>query len=102
VNVLWRLTESPDLQANVVRLEPGEEVAEHAEATLDVLVVPIAGEPVLTVDGKPRPLSAGEPVLLPRGARRSIVAGAAQPAVYLTVHRRRPGLSIGSPAGPGG
>lgn len=97
MKVLWRLTESADLQANVVRLEPGEGVGEHVEGSLDVLVVPVGGAAVVEVDGTARPLVSGEPVLVPRGARRSIQAGPDDPAVYLTVHRRRAGLTIGGP-----
>ncbi|MFE1578002.1 cupin domain-containing protein [Streptomyces fradiae] len=98
---LWRLAE-PDrqLDANVVRLAPGAEVAVHVEPDLDVLVFVVSGQGRLeTGDGAgTRVLEAGCVVWLPRGARRGLAAGP-HGLDYLTVHRRRPGMTIGRAPG---
>ncbi|MFF9865730.1 hypothetical protein ACF1G0_09920 [Streptomyces sp. NPDC013953] len=102
---LWRLAaDGRQLDANVVRLGPDARVAVHVEPDLDVLLYVVDGTGRLDPgdgDGQgERELGAGAVVWLPRGARRGVVAGAAGLA-YLTVHRRRPGLSIRSaPASP--
>lgn len=93
--VLWKLTvEGRQLDANVVRLAPGAQVAAHAEPALDVLVYVLGGGGRLDVDGERHPLEGGSVVWLPRGARRALEAGA-HGLDYLTVHRRRPGMTIG-------
>ncbi|MER0245930.1 hypothetical protein AAHZ94_28930 [Streptomyces sp. HSW2009] len=137
---MWRL--SPDqrqLDANVIRLPAGAEVAAHLEARLDVLLYVIDGggrlfndaapeadaeagsaagaSPTVTAQATPAPATPaeqsdndgqqpstegqlvrpGDLVWLPRGSRRAVSAGPAG-LVYLTVHRRRPGLTIGAPA----
>ncbi|MFJ8587012.1 hypothetical protein ACIRD2_20525 [Streptomyces sp. NPDC093595] len=95
---LWRLAaDGRQLDANVVRLGPGARVAVHVEPDLDVLLFVVDGTGRLdTGDGGEgaQELGAGAVVWLPRGARRGVLAGAAG-LVCLTVHRRRPGLSIG-------
>ncbi|MFE6869182.1 cupin domain-containing protein [Kitasatospora sp. NPDC057692] len=91
---LWRLTGAErQLDANVVRLRPGATVAEHVEPELDVLVLGIAGQGTLRCGGVAHPLEAGVLRLLPRGAARGVSAGP-EGVVYLTVHRRRPGMAI--------
>src|SRR5579885_3189922 len=78
---VWSLTSS-DLNVNLVRWESGG-VAEHTNAEVDVLIVGICGEGILTVDGVEHRLSHGVACLVPRGARRSIGCVAA-PFAYLT------------------
>lgn len=96
---LWRLTgEGRQLDANVVRLRGGEEVARHVEPDLDVLVLVVAGEGRLTLDDGTQALTPGTLAWLPRGTGRSVAAGG-DGLAYLTVHRRRPGLTIGRPPG---
>ncbi|AUG75524.1 hypothetical protein CFP65_0562 [Kitasatospora sp. MMS16-BH015] len=98
---LWRLAESGrQLDANVVRLLPGAAVAEHVEPELDVLLHVLTGAGRLLADGVAQELTPGALVWLPRGSRRSVAAGEAG-LLYLTVHRRRPGLTIRPAAAPG-
>lgn len=94
---VWRLTDSEDLHANVIRLDAGGTIQAHRNQELDVLFVGIAGRGELRVDDQPVALQAGIVVLVPRGAVRSVVA-ADQPLAWLTVHRRRSGLRIAGPA----
>jgi mannose-6-phosphate isomerase-like protein (cupin superfamily) len=86
----WTLR-SADLDANLLVFGAGEGVAEHVTEGVDVLLVGVVGEGVVTIDGKPRPLRAGAAILVPKGARRGIRAVGDRFA-YLTCHRRRAGL----------
>ncbi|MFK4147045.1 hypothetical protein [Streptomyces sp. NPDC004065] len=101
--VVWRLAESGrQLDANVVRLAPNRRVDTHTEHDLDVLLLVVSGGGLLgsgTAD-EPRQLTEGSLVWLPRGSTRSITAGP-DGIAYVTVHRRRPGLRIGSGPPPG-
>ena len=91
---LWRLAApGRQLDANLIRLAPGERVAEHVEPDLDVLVFVVAGGG--GIEGVGPPLREGGVLWLPRGSRRAVAAGP-DGLAYLTVHRRRPGLSIGT------
>ncbi|WP_093839628.1 hypothetical protein [Streptomyces aidingensis] len=101
---LWRLTgEARQLDANIVRLPPGRDVADHVEPALDVLVAGLAGRGTLRRDGTAHELLPGTVLLLERGTVRGVRAadggegGDEGGLVYLTVHRRRPGLAIGTP-----
>jgi quercetin dioxygenase-like cupin family protein len=99
--VLWKLAESGrQLDANVVRLAPGDRITAHTEPQLDVLVLVVSGDGVLGTGpaGESQPLAEGALVWLPHGASRSISAGPAG-LTYVTVHRRRPGLQIGTRPG---
>jgi quercetin dioxygenase-like cupin family protein len=91
----WRLTESPrQLDANVVHLPAGQQVAAHVEPALDVLLHVLQGSgQVTTVTGSIE-LVPGRMLWLPRGSQRSLAAGS-EGLSYLTVHVRRPGLGIG-------
>ncbi|AUY53048.1 hypothetical protein C2142_33685 [Streptomyces sp. CB01881] len=91
---LWRLTgDQRQLDANVVRLRPDATVPEHVEPDLDVLAVGLAGEGTLRCAGADHDLRSGAVLLLPRGAVRGVSAGP-DGVVYLTVHRRRPGMTV--------
>ncbi|WEH41219.1 hypothetical protein [Streptomyces sp. AM 2-1-1] len=93
---LWQLAEQGrELDANLVRLPPDAEVGEHREDTLDVLLVVLAGSGVIVTGETALPLAPTTVTWLPRTSRRSVVAGPGGLA-YLTVHRRRPGLTITS------
>ncbi|KWW98865.1 hypothetical protein LI90_495 [Carbonactinospora thermoautotrophica] len=95
--VLWRLTGSPQLLANLVRLPAGDTVGEHRESSLDVLLLVVDGGGTATVDGHRHELTAGTLLLLPRGASRALHAGPTGLA-YLTVHGHRAGgLQVGRP-----
>ncbi len=100
--VLWKLAaEGRQLDANVVRLAPGAEVASHVEPDLDVLVYVVNGNGRLDLPDGSRPLDGGCVVWLPCGARRSLAAGP-HGMDYVTVHRRRPGMAIGRGPAAGG
>lgn len=91
---LWRLAEPHrQLDANLVRLAPLAQVGEHAEGDLDVLLLVIEGSGSLHAEHDVVALAAQSLIWLPRGSRRSLVAGP-DGLAYLTVHRKRPGLSI--------
>ncbi|MFH9617311.1 hypothetical protein [Streptomyces pratensis] len=92
---LWHLAEQGrELDANIVRLPPGTGVGEHQEDVLDVLLVVLAGGGSLrTGEGGTLDLAPTTVTWLPRTSRRSLEAGP-DGLTYLTVHRRRPGLTI--------
>jgi quercetin dioxygenase-like cupin family protein len=94
---LWRLAdEGRQLDANLVRLGPEEEVGAHQEDAVDVLLLVVAGTGVAdTGPGGTIELRPGSAVWLPRGAERALRAGA-HGLAYLTAHRRRAGLAITS------
>ncbi|MGW6984752.1 hypothetical protein ACWGE1_35765 [Streptomyces sp. NPDC054932] len=92
---LWRLRGADrQLDANLVRLLPGAEVALHTEAEVDVLLVVVAGGGSLTMDGGELEVGPGSLALLPRGAPRGLLAGP-DGLAFLTAHRRRAGMRIG-------
>lgn len=92
---VWKLDESDrQLDANLVHLPAGRRVDAHAETALDVLLVVVSGSGVLeTGNGEELALTEGRVIWLPHGSQRSLNAGA-DGLLYLTVHRRRPGMSI--------
>ncbi|MFR9729120.1 hypothetical protein ACL03H_07820 [Saccharopolyspora sp. MS10] len=93
--VRWKLAEpGRQLDANVVHLPPHEGVGRHAEPDLDVLLLVLSGGGEVAGG----PVAAGALVWLPRGSSRDLVAGA-EGLSYLTVHGRRPGMSIGIRSG---
>jgi quercetin dioxygenase-like cupin family protein len=94
--VHWTLEPDGDLNANLVRLDPGHEVAEHTNVEVDVLVIVLAGDGHAMVDGGRVGLAPQVVLHLPKGRRRSLHAGD-DGLSYLTVHRRRGPLVIGSP-----
>lgn len=94
--VLWRLSESGrQLDANVLNLGARQRIDTHAEPELDVLLLVVAGTGTMSTDEGPLVLVPGGLIWLPRTSSRSIVAGV-DGLAYLTVHRRRPGMQIGS------
>lgn len=93
--VVWALEESDDLNANVVCFGAGRGVGEHVNDEVDVVFVGVAGSGTIEVEGEEYSLSAGEMVVVPRGVRRS-TRGVSDDFAYLTVHRRRGPLRIGS------
>ncbi|MEU6534118.1 cupin domain-containing protein [Streptomyces sp. NPDC046928] len=96
--VLWKLTEpGRQLDANVVHLPPGRRVDTHVEPDLDVLLLVVTGDGTVTGPDGDGPLTAGALLWLPRGSRRALAAGE-RGLSYVTVHRRRPGMTIRSRA----
>ena len=88
--VAWTAT-SDDLHVNLVALAPGEEIAPHVNAQLEVLLTCVEGRGTLTVADEEIPLRPGTVVLIPRGARRGTRAGD-EPLRYVTCHRKRAGM----------
>lgn len=91
--VHWTLVPDGDLNANLVRLEPGHAIDEHANDEVDVLLVVLAGAGHVVVDDRSAPVAALVLAHVPKGASRSIHAGP-EGLAYLTVHRRRGGVPI--------
>lgn len=93
--VVWGLA-SEDLNVNLVAWPDGEGVDEHRNTARDVLIVVTSGDLAVTIDGATQFVSAGQCILIPKGAMRRLVAGAGG-VRYLTVHWRRPGLTVERP-----
>jgi quercetin dioxygenase-like cupin family protein len=91
----WSLPHGGDLDANLVRLEPGDEIAEHVNTEVDVVMVIVAGAGEVHAGGWSAVLRPGVVALVPRNCARAIRAGA-DGMSYLTVHRRRGPLQIGA------
>jgi uncharacterized cupin superfamily protein len=89
---VWGMA-SNDLNATLLTWPGGHEVAEHVNAELDVLVVVLAGDGVVTIDGRPHELRAAQAILIERGCSRAIRAGSGG-LRYLSIHRRRGPLQI--------
>lgn len=83
--------QSEDLNVNLLVFARDEGVDEHVNGEVDVLLVGIAGEGIVNVDGMRRVLRAGYALLIPKGARRGM-RGLSEPFAYLSCHRRRGGL----------
>lgn len=97
---LWRLAaDGRQLDANLIRVTPDTRVPAHVEPDLDVLLYVVDGGGRLDTGDGEQPLEAGALVWLPRGSRRGVAAGPGG-LTYLTVHRRRPGLTIRTAAAP--
>ncbi|WSC93370.1 hypothetical protein OG909_14370 [Streptomyces sp. NBC_01754] len=92
----WRLVEpGRQLDANVIHLPPGQRVETHTEPDLDVLLLVVAGRGTLEGNDSVEQLTERGLLWLPHGSTRRITAGA-DGLSYLTVHRRRPGMTIRS------
>ncbi|MFI8193316.1 cupin domain-containing protein [Streptomyces sp. NPDC085946] len=93
---LWRLAEpGRQLDANLVRVPPHGHIGTHREPDLDVLLLVVAGDGTLGSAPGPQRLTPGSLVWLPHGSARSLTAGE-DGLSYVTVHRRRAGLWIGT------
>ena len=88
-------TETEDLNATVLRWEAGAGPPEHVNAERDVVLVVLEGTVTLELDGETRRLRPGEVAVVEKGCRRRLTAGP-DGVRYVTVHRRRGGLQIGT------
>lgn len=96
---LWRLAEpGRQLDANLIRIPPGGRIGTHTEPDLDVLLLVVAGDGTLGTAADPQSLAPGSLVWLPHGSARGLTAGSSGLS-YVTVHRRRPGMQIGTRPG---
>jgi quercetin dioxygenase-like cupin family protein len=89
-NLLGSLA-SADLNVNMLRFTDERGIEAHVNREVDVLIVALDGEGLLTVDGAPNLLTAGDAVIVPKGAERSIRSNGERFA-YLTCHGQRRGL----------
>ena len=97
---VWKLPMSRrDLDANIIHLRAGSKIDSHAGPDLDVLVHVLQGNGELITEVDTLTLQPGSLLWLPRRSRREIVAGQ-QGLIYLTVHPRRPGMTIQDAAPP--
>jgi len=90
---IWSLPHGGDLDANLVRLDPGTDIGTHVNDEVDVLLFVQSGSAVLTIDEQPRRLAADHLALVSKGSQRSIVAGDSGIS-YLSIHRGRGPLRI--------
>jgi quercetin dioxygenase-like cupin family protein len=98
--VAWSLPHGGDLDANAVALASGGSIGEHVNDDVDVLLVVRSGDGELDVEGRRHRLQTDVVVLVPRGTRRALTAGAGG-LTYLSIHRRRPPLTIRRSDRPG-
>ena len=95
---VWRLEPSErGLDANVIALPAGDEIRAHIGPELDVLIVVVSGSGTLETAAESIALEAGGIVWLPPRSHRRFVAGD-DGLRYFSVHTRKPGLGIRSPA----
>lgn len=93
---VWSITEPErELDTNLIRLPAGENIPPHLGAEVDTLIHVVRGEGKLVTEAGEEPLRAGDVALLPRRSLRGFRAGE-DGLEYLTVHRRRQSLQIGS------
>jgi quercetin dioxygenase-like cupin family protein len=92
---IWSLPHGGDLDANLVQLGPGRAIAEHVNDEVDVVVYVRNGAGEIVIDGEHHTLAPDVLVVVPRRASRGITAGAAG-ITYLSIHRGRGPLTIGS------
>lgn len=90
---VWSLPHGGDLDANLVRLDPGSAIGEHVNTEVDVLIVVREGDGDLTVDGVVHMLSGSSLALVKKGSTRSLRAGE-RGIAYLSVHRGRAPLTV--------
>lgn len=91
---VWRLEPAArQLDANVISLRPDGRIDAHVGPDLDVLLHVIAGSGQIVTAADTVELHPGAVVWLPRRSQRAVLAGP-DGLTYLSVHPRRPGLSI--------
>jgi len=84
---LWG-TATEQLNATFLSWNVGHEIAPHINNEVDVIMVVLAGEGALTLDGQTREMKPGTVAVIPKGSERGIVAKSS-PFSYLNVHQRR-------------
>ncbi len=89
---VWGL-DSPQLNANLVVIAPGEGIAEHVNGELDVLMFVTGGSGTVVIDGVTHEIRTDSVLLIPRGATRSVRSD--DRLAYLTVHHRRVSDHVG-------
>lgn len=93
---VWKLDMAQrDLDANLIRLAAGHCIEAHVGPDLDVLLCVLHGSGELSTATTTQTIGEGSLVWLPRRSQRAIAAGP-DGLQYLSVHTRRPGLSVGT------
>lgn len=92
--VLWGLA-TDDLNVNLVAWPAGEGVDAHVNDARDVVLVVVDGELEVTIDEAAQTVCAGHCLVIPKGTRRTL-RSVVDETRYLTVHRRRPPLTLGA------
>ncbi len=87
---VWSLTSS-DLNLNVVVISADAPIQRHLNREVDVVVVAVDGQGIVTVDEDEFRLQPQQVLVVPKGSWRSIRADGRSFA-YMTIHRRRAGL----------
>lgn len=82
-----------DLNATILEWPARMGTAEHVNAERDVVLAVLAGSAEVEIDGEQRQVAAGEVMVIEKGSSRRISAGS-QGVRYLTVHRKRAGLTV--------
>ena len=91
--VVWSVSPA-GFHTNLVVLGPGDAIGEHLNDAVDVLVIVLAGTGTAHIDGEPFELAPTTALLVPRGTTRSVTPSDGG-LRYLTIHRERPGPTIG-------
>jgi quercetin dioxygenase-like cupin family protein len=91
---LWRL-DGEDLQANLIWLGLGDRIQPHRNDEVEVLMVVVAGQGELTLDGRVHSLAPMALVHVPKGTVRAVVAVGGPLAYRSTAARRSAGLQVG-------
>lgn len=73
-------------------IRAGDEIGDHVNGEVDVLIVTESGVGEIVVDGELATVGPASVVLIPQGARRSI--SSATGLAYFSIHQRRAGLSV--------
>ena len=96
--VHWTLEGPGELNVNLVHLDAGHAMGEHANEAVDVVIVVLAGTGRLTIDGRGTALAPHVVAHVPRTSLRSVRADE-HGLDYLSIHRRRGPLDLGPPRG---
>jgi mannose-6-phosphate isomerase-like protein (cupin superfamily) len=83
--------QSEDLDLNLLVFRTGDGVGRHVNGEVDVVLVGIAGEGMIEIDGTEHTVGAGQALVIPKGLCRA-TQSLSDPFVYLSCHRRRSGL----------
>ncbi len=94
----WRLEPAErGLDANIIDLHAGDEIAAHEGPDIDVLIHVLAGTGTLESEGEEFVLDPGTLLWLPPRAQRRFIAGP-EGIRYFSVHQRKAPLTITSPS----
>jgi uncharacterized protein (DUF2249 family)/quercetin dioxygenase-like cupin family protein len=83
--------ESEDLDVTLLSWQGGKRLEAHINNEVDVVLLGVEGEGVVTINGAEHEVRPGVLLLIPKGCERAIVS-TSQQFSYLSVHRRRRGL----------